>query len=202
MTINRLDSHHDPYFVWNVFAETTGKLAFDVGANIGQSTKVLAKGFKRVVAFEPHPESFDILNVEMPMNVEAKNFALTSVEGSVHLDVASYSNSTGQYVTGEGLHWGDLTDKVEVEGHTLDWCVEKFGSPSFVKIDTEGHEVEVVRGGPKLFASRPKAVIEIHKAENEKLIRQLLPEYEWLKVEHPLRVESPIRQNHFWLVSQ
>lgn len=203
MDINRLDHHHDPYDVWNVFANATGHLAFDVGSNIGQSTKVLANGFARVVAFEPNPDSFLIMKEEMPANVIAVQSAVTSHDGgTVSLDVASYSITTGQYVTGEGLHWGNLTEKVEVPAKSLDWYADSFGFPDFVKIDTEGHEVEVVRGGEKVFSFHPQTVIEVHKAPNEAIIRLLLPEYEWIKVEHPLRVESPIRQNHFWLVSK
>lgn len=200
--INRLDNHHDPFEAWDVLSEVTGDLAFDVGANIGQSTRVLAKGFRRVVAFEPNPESYHILSGEMPIHVETYNVAVSSVDGAISLDVAEASILTGQYVTGEGLAWGALTQKVEVPAYTLDTLAEKHGYPEFLKIDTEGHEIEVLKGGQKLLAFHPVVMVEVHKKENEGPCRELLSMYELQKIEHPLRLESFFRQNHFWLLGR
>lgn len=49
--IRRLDDHRDQAGAWDVIEAARGRLAFDIGANVGQSTRVLARGFDRVVAF-------------------------------------------------------------------------------------------------------------------------------------------------------
>jgi len=46
---------------------------------------------------------------------------------------------------------------------TLDREIERFGIPGVVKIDVEGHELEVLRGAPKLLREhRPVILLELH----------------------------------------
>lgn len=198
--MHRLDAHFDQAGAWAVLENASGSLAFDVGANIGQSTKVLARGFKKVVAFEPCQESYDILAVEMPHNVQTVQAAVSSESGQVTLQEAQASIQTGQLVSHEGLAWGPLVGTRTVTSHTLADLVDSFGQPDFVKIDTEGHEVEIVKGGVECLSLTPHMIIEIHKAGNDQLIMDLLTHTKFTKLEHDLRISSPVRQNHFWIV--
>lgn len=198
--ITRLDSHSDQAGAWDVLRNATGDLCFDIGANIGQSTKVLAKGFKRVIAFEPCLESFDILQVEMPQNVTPVQIAVSSRTGDIVLCEAAHSITTGQLVTGEGLAWGALTGSRKVPARALNRLVTDFGMPDFIKIDTEGHEVEIVRGGLECLRAVPSFIIEIHKEENEELIRELLPKTQWVKLTHAATVHPAFVKDHFWIV--
>lgn len=199
--VHRLDGHYDQAGAWDVLADAKGELAFDIGANIGQSTKVLAKGFKKVVAFEPCQESFDILACEAPTNVTPVQIAVWSSTGDVELEEHTTSIATGQLTNGDGLHWGPKVGSRRVACRTLNKLVEDFGLPDFVKIDTEGSEVEIVIGGLQTLQRIPHMIIEVHAAENEAKIRNYLPR-RWEKLEHDLRVGSPTRVNHFWLVSK
>jgi FkbM family methyltransferase len=199
--IFRLDDHQDQAGAWDVISQASGDLAFDVGANIGQSTKVLANGFKKVIAFEPCLESFEILAVEAPHNVVPVQLAVGSVNGEIELEEHELSIRTGQLTAGDGLHWGRKVGTRQVPCRTLDRLVQDFGMPDFLKIDTEGSEVEVVRGGLGCCQNVRDMIIEVHSAGNEREIRELLFNREFTKLEHNLRVGSPIRVNHFWLVS-
>ena len=181
-----------------------GMLAFDIGANIGQSTRVLAENFVKVIAFEPCIESYEILAREAPRCVEAVWTAVSSQSGHVVLTETAQHIETGQLTTGIGLHWGPVVGERKVPAITLDQATEQYGTPNFVKIDTEGHEVEVVHGGQVLLSTEfPTLLIEVHRKENEQILRDLLLGYNIEKLEHEsLRPESEIRQNHFWLFAE
>ena len=199
--MRRLDNHRDPDHVWSIMENAMGILAFDVGANIGQSTKTLAENFERVIAWEPCIESFEILSNEAPRCVICAFGAISDHDGEVALTETQQHIETGQLTTGEGLQWGPMIGERKVPCITLDHAAMDFGNPSFVKIDTEGHEIEVVRGGQLLLSTEfPKLLIEVHRKENEQILRDLLMGYNIEKLEHEsLRPESEIRQNHFWL---
>jgi hypothetical protein len=85
---------------------------------------------------------------------------------------------------------------------TLDTLLERYGPPDFIKIDTEGHEVEVLRGGARLFAEHhPAIIVEVHRAENGPLVRELLAGYDLTELRHSagVRQGGPTWLNHFWL---
>jgi FkbM family methyltransferase len=199
--IQRLDNHTDPEHVWTILQKVKGMLAYDVGANIGQSTKVLADGFMHVIAWEPCIESYEILCEEMPHNVEPKWCAISDHDGYVALNEMDYSISTGQLTTGTGLAWGSVVGSRSVPCHTLDYFLEHCGVPEFVKIDTEGHEIKVLEGGKRMFSEvLPEVLVEVHDRKNEQPVRDLLLGYHLEKLEHHyLRAESEVRQDHFWI---
>jgi len=62
-----------------------GDLAYDVGANIGQSANILARQFRQVESFEPCVESFDVLRHKVPANVSARCLAVSDRDGMVLL---------------------------------------------------------------------------------------------------------------------
>lgn len=197
--IQRLDDHQDQAGAWDVLGSVSGGLAFDIGANIGQAAAVLAKGFRLVVSVEPCLESFDILKAEAAKNVNALCVAASSFTGALRLTESARSILTGQLTTGAGLHWGDTVGTRVVQAVTVDRLVEEYGQPDFVKIDTEGHEVEVLEGwtGP-----RCAALIEVHRAEHEHKVRQLFGA-PLRKLEHdPRRVGPGLRAEHFWLTTE
>lgn len=199
--MNRLDHHKDQAGAWDVLEAAHGDLAFDVGANIGQSTKVLHLGFKKVIAFEPCMESYEILDVEAPPNVLPIMMAVWSSNGEIELEEHENSIQTGQLTISDGLFWGKKVGSRTVRAATLDYLSMIYGQPDFVKIDTEGSEIEVVTGGVNTLTDTPSFIIEVHKAENEGPLRDLLSTRKFQKLEHDLRLHSETRRNHFWLVS-
>lgn len=207
--IYRLDDHQDQAGAWDVLLEAKGQIAWDIGANIGQSTKVLAEGFEYVMAFEPCAESAAILRAEAPDNVEVFEWAVSDTTGEIQLEEADRSIRTGQLVTGVGLPiWGERIGLRTVPSIALDDHVG-FGPaglprPDFIKVDTEGHEVQVVRGGVQSFAGCPNVIIEIHRAENEAPIREMLPMFEWKILRHGDYVakDGPLWTHHYWMVGE
>lgn len=202
----------DPPEVAWLLPSYSGELAFDVGANVGQSMKTMAKHFDRVISFEPHPESYEVLARTLPPNGVAMQVALTSSPGPVTMQVRADHDRRGQYCT-DGVEqpndehaWGPLVREVTVQGDTLDRVAKRFGVPSMIKCDVEGHEVEVFRGASEVLLRKPDLLIEVHSARlGEELMDMLTPIYgESLgKVPHPhYGPGSWGKENHWWLISR
>ncbi len=147
---------------------TPGDLAFDVGANVGQSLPRMTTLFGRVVAFEPAVESFTEAAAmhEGDSRVTVAQMAVTAHTGTLMLDVCPSPIQSGQLTTpgmAPELGWGTPIAQRAVDCITLDDAAGRYGTPDFVKVDTEGHEVQVLRGAPRLLTStHPQWQIEFH----------------------------------------
>jgi FkbM family methyltransferase len=122
--------------------------AFDVGANIGYFTSLLARrvGPKgRVLAFEPHPETLRLLRRNVSQftdrNVQVENVALSDVDGEGSLDNFSDEEDNTSY--------SFLTDKPASKALTVKMVRgEKYLSSNvtLMKIDAQWHEASVLAG--------------------------------------------------------
>jgi FkbM family methyltransferase len=129
-------------------------LVFDIGANVGEYTEVFAGLGARVVAVEPNPSLLPILNKIRPFDrIIVNSVAVGSSRGVADLlmcesvglstlsrdwlDVAKNSERF------QGLRWNQ---EVQVPVSTLDALIQLYGMPSFIKIDVEGFEREVLAG--------------------------------------------------------
>ena len=141
-----------------------GATVLDVGAHVGYYTMlsaVLAGPTGRVVAFEPNPTNARFLHRHIEIN------GLANVES----DEAAVSDraGTGRFDFGSGSGTGSLSASgaIEVSTVTLDEvCAERALTPSAVKIDVEGAEVSVLRGGlGMLRRALPVIFLSTHGAE-------------------------------------
>lgn len=206
MSIQRLDNHKDQAGVHELICAATGKVAWDVGANIGVTARAMATNFEKVVAFEPCAESYCILQDEAPENVEALPFAIGREDGEITLDIDEYAINLGELVSpGRPLPgWGSRLGSRTVPCRSLDSLLMHNDPPDFVKIDVEGSEIEVLEGGHLLFSKvRPDVVIEIHREEHGDMTRGLLPGYELVERRHGPYMKEGGRmwRNHFWMTS-
>jgi len=153
-----------------------GKVVYDVGAHIGRNTMVfrgLVGSSGQVLAFEPNPESFQLLcsNLQDTKNIRLFNIGLGEISSRCVLVASAYSNARGtinQALASKlkvGLH---KTWIVPIE--PLDECIEKnrLPLPDLVKVDTEGAELQVLKGMRKLLLEHhPRLFIEIHGISRE-----------------------------------
>jgi FkbM family methyltransferase len=135
-----------------------GDFVVDCGANMGFTTIFFAhfvgqKG--KVLAFEPLLSNARDIRENVALN------GLTNVE--VREQAAGNSNSTTTMAdTPNGILTTDSAWKlVKVPIVRLDDAIAD-GTPTLLKIDVEGHELEVLRGATRILATNPKLDIEVH----------------------------------------
>ena len=115
----------------------------DAGANIGNHSLYFAKYFQKVASFEPHPLNFKLLEVNTASipNIEVFPYALGSALGRGVIQELD-GNMGASSLHREANELG----RWEIDIQVLDSWIDVFSPVSLIKIDTEGHEFEVLRG--------------------------------------------------------
>jgi FkbM family methyltransferase len=144
-------------------------VVFDVGAHAGEWSRLALEinpGLT-VHCFEPSRDNFDYLtrNVYSP-NVTCNPFGLSSENGERPLFIFRSAPGLHSLYQRRGLEdgWGlkTPTETETVKLETLEtYCAERqIGNIDFLKIDVEGHELEVFKGGRSLFAEDRVGMIQ------------------------------------------
>lgn len=132
-----------------------GELFIDVGANMGNRTKVALRLGAKVVAIEPQEACARVLNYCYSGNslFSLEKVALGDTEREAYIminEVSTLSTLSKDWISTveksgrfQGLAWG-ATQRVRMT--TLDRIIQRHGIPAFVKIDVEGFEYEVLTG--------------------------------------------------------
>ena len=145
---------------------STGMTCIDLGAHVGEYTRLLASGTKQVIAFEPDPWACEVLqkNVCDLRNVKIENIAAGTCSRTVQLyrhprfddDPAFYSRSSS-VVTNKI----NITKEGPIEVKQIDFIGylrdlnEEIG---VLKIDIEGAEVELLES----LLDQPEILKRIH----------------------------------------
>jgi FkbM family methyltransferase len=150
----------------------TGDTFLDVGANIGLMTLAASRWAGRdgrVYAFEPVPETYDLLrrNLEIngSANVHARCLALGSTSGTARVyERPEVNRGAASLVRPE-----NPTRDHRVEVGTLDEFLHGEGVEDVraVKADVEGWELEVLRGGRRLFSRVGAPILIIECSRNQ-----------------------------------
>ena len=146
----------------------------DVGANLGIYTQLLRQHSSRVIAVEPHPLLAQRLRRAFSAEVRVVDAALSSGPGRASIRVPMVA---GREVDTRGSLERDAnaefqTFSREVEVSTLDLL--ELGRVGFIKIDVEGHELEVVGGGLELLReSRPRLLVELEERHRAGAVEQM-----------------------------
>jgi FkbM family methyltransferase len=148
-----------------------GMTVFDLGANVGWYTILMAQAVGprgAVHAFEPYPDTFYNLQLNVALNklsnITLNCLALSQESGTVpfHVFPEGYDafNSMGAK---KRLGRLEAVQQISVPTITLDeYCREKnLRSLDFLKLDVEGMEEFVLRGGQQILQQSPHLVILI-----------------------------------------
>ena len=154
-----------------------GELAIDVGSNIGYMTAVLANRVSlipggSVWSFEAHPDIFS----ELKFNVERwqdqlktvqffpKNVAVSEQKGTVQLQIPdAFTKNRG---LASVISVAEVTDtSIMLESCSLDDLFLQSREISVMKLDVEGHELQVLKGANQLFQQQKirDCVFEEHR---------------------------------------
>lgn len=149
----------------------------DIGANVGNHSFFFKNicGAKRLIAFEPLKQNIELLKQNCT-NIEIYEFAISSLNSSGKLMLRDeLNNNSGTAVVSDFGY--------DIELRTLDSF--EFKSPTFIKIDVEGHELYVLEGALNTINSyHPQLLIEVHIGVNVSDILQYLPGYIFEKIGH------------------
>ena len=132
-------------------------LCFDIGAHVGNRVRVWRRLGARVIAVEPQPSCLAILRwfYGREPGVEIVPSAVGASRGRsiLHASSATPTLSTTSADWVEEVKTGDRRfgsiqwdRQVEVNVVTLDGLIERYGEPTFCKIDVEGSELQVLEG--------------------------------------------------------
>ncbi|NDP47669.1 MAG: FkbM family methyltransferase [Sulfuriferula multivorans] len=142
--------------------------ALDIGANIGNHSLFFARYYEQVLSFEPNPRTYKLLeyNASLANNIRSFCLGLSDHDGKATLNTdpanigaSSLTERPGQQST---LHQ-------EIELKTLD-SIDAIQALTIglIKIDVEGHELEVLEGGKELIKrARPLILFEQHPMDFE-----------------------------------
>lgn len=178
-----------------------GDTIIDVGANRGTYSYLfsfLNKNGSKVFAFEPQETVFTILKKNIGCKVNIHKCGLSSRHGDSifyeHLEGSGPSSSLEKF---SDLEKAKKVLSYQVRVTTLDmFCKEYSLSPSFLKIDTEGHDLEVIYGAKNIIkANKPIIIFEfiphLTATNNSvKAIKLLNENYSMTILETGLKFES------------
>jgi FkbM family methyltransferase len=148
------------------------EVVFDVGANIGQSSKDYLNKFPNahIYCFEPVSDTFRQLqnNLEGNERVDCFQLAFGSAKGSGEMvlqgesDMFFLLDSSKESLTNSSV----LTESVNIV--TVDEFCQKKGIDciSYLKIDTEGGDLEVLKGAVQMLAEQRIDCVQVEAGMN------------------------------------
>ena len=134
------------------------RTAIDVGANVGEWTRPLAKKFHHVICFEPNPNFRDCFN----RNITESNVTLHPYGLSTHAHTAEQgTNHTHlNYVVGD-----TKPREGDIECRSLDSF--DLSDVDYIKIDVDGFEIPVLQGAQETL-KRNNPVINIEMKRDKR----------------------------------
>lgn len=128
--------------------------ALDVGANIGNHSLYFARIFSKVIGFEPNPQNWELCAINcravagvdvQPIGLSDKNFSTDMFFDELNPGasrICDFPRQNSGYANFVRLDDLELTDSI-----------------SLIKIDVEGHELNVLKGGAETIKRNEALII-------------------------------------------
>jgi len=170
-TLKNFNLENEPDLALSKNLIMNGDLVVDIGANIGIYSKHMSEfvGLKgKVFSFEPILTTYTFLKNNISLlglkNIESYNFAISDnsdVKTMVIPSVIAGENYFRATIV-EKENKSDNSTSYEVQSVPLDKILNPSLKYSFIKIDVEGHEENVLKGSKETIEfSKPILLIEI-----------------------------------------
>jgi FkbM family methyltransferase len=155
-----------------ILRRTQIKCVLDVGANVGQFRDFLrtAVGFKGwIVSFEPVPDHVAILKSRILRDRKwiLHALAVSDVAGALEMNVAAHG-VLSSFLDPVQASPADvaITKRISMEAVTLDSMIDTITATSplrstFLKIDTQGFDLKVLRGARQMLVQIPAVQVEV-----------------------------------------
>ena len=153
-----------------------GTDSIDVGVYRGVYSYEMSKYSKNVHSFEPNPIIFEYINKNLKKiinNIFLYNYALSNKNQVIDLKVPIRNDKYNRENFEEFYELGRATihqentfkryEKFQITSKKIDEFNFK-NNISFIKIDVEGHELEVIKGGEEIISkNKPILLVEIEE---------------------------------------
>jgi FkbM family methyltransferase len=151
-------------FLSEQFHVSSFQTTIDIGANIGNHSLYFSKKSKVVYAYEPHPETYELLkfNTRNQDSIYTYNFALSNQNQILTLKNSSQNIGGASVSIANNTKLKNLSFDKEfhINLAMLDNQAELFKRDiSLIKIDVEGHEWEVIDGSKKLISLKKPIIL-------------------------------------------
>lgn len=137
---------------------------FDLGAHFGVFSLAAAHFGGKAVAIDPSPIATRMMERQCALNgltdrVRIIQAAVSDKSGAVDM-LSSGVFSNGYFRITQGRAKSELT---RIQALTIDELAQEYGVPSHIKIDVEGQEAAVLRGGRETLSKfSPTLFLELH----------------------------------------
>jgi len=144
---------------------------YDLGANYGFYSCLAAEFCKEVHAFEPQHNIFENLeeNFKNIQSVTLNNVAVSDQNKIITMYVNKNSSGTGTIIqkATQLKQFGGKSEIIEIPSITLNDYLKNHSKPTVVKLDVEGAESLVIKGGYDFFKDNsPIITMEVWSKDN------------------------------------
>lgn len=156
------------------------KVVWDIGANIGVHTIAFSKHSAFVCSWEANPQNYKLLRLntqgKLAPNVKVHNVAISNGTKD-KLQIQDFDEN---FLDNKGELTVVDTGGVEVESRTLDSYLMNYPIPTMIKIDVEGHELEVLQGATTMLKTvKPILYFETNDTSSYKNHIELLQDNDY-----------------------
>lgn len=159
--IHKIQVGRDPFHdMQRLIGWQRAPIIFDVGANVGQTIESFLQIMVRanIHAFEPGPQAFRELweKYSGTPNLVLNDVALGSAPGTAEFVENTEPTMSSFLEPGAATWWGEVKQRVQVKVNTIDkYCDEhRIDYIDILKSDTQGFDLEVMRGAARLLSAR------------------------------------------------
>ena len=157
------------------------KFFYDIGANHGHYTWMTLNQSQNmeVMAFEPDPKNLELLRLTVNHSnlhrVRIREVALSDGKGETSFHQDPLTSATGMIENGETpwieKYLGRKSITIQVKRSMLDSFCTPETKPSLIKVDVEGHELQVLRGGQECLQNhKPVLIVESFPPKQEEVL--------------------------------
>lgn len=162
---------------------TKGSTVIDIGAQTGNMAVAYSLFADKVIAFEPNPATFEVLEKNSKLNpvIKPYNYAISDEEGPLEFHYSDYGFCNGGFATRTEIGIGVTGHKVPIDVYGVN--LEKFlqendietDKISLIKIDAEGHDKDILKTLTNIISKhKPVLITEIYNGLKPNEINDLL----------------------------